>query len=156
LAKSHVTRPLYVLLPIVAAILIARYFVVPDDFGIQDRGYTYGFHRLSDEADWKAMPVEYKGSDYCKDCHPDETQKHDSSPHSIIQCENCHGPATGHPDNPEKLPIDVDRSLCLRCHAALPYPESGRAVVPGIDPNGHNPGKECVHCHNPHDPLSGL
>jgi len=156
LAKNHVIKPLYVLIPVVAAILIARLFVVPDDFGIQERGYTYGFHRLSDEADWKSMPVMYKGEDYCTDCHGDEAAKHASSPHSIIQCENCHGPAKEHPDDPAALAINRDRHLCLRCHAALPYPESGRAVIPGIDPDKHNPGNACVDCHNPHDPLSGL
>lgn len=153
MAKSHVTRPLYVILPIVAALLVARLFVVPDDFGAQGRGYTYGFHRLSNEDEWKAQQMMYKGDGYCAECHDYETDKHGSSVHYNIKCENCHGPAGGHPERPKRLEANVERSLCLRCHAALPYPESGRRVIPGIDPDGHYPGNLCVYCHNPHDPA---
>jgi hypothetical protein len=62
-----------------------------------------------------------------------------------------------HPDNPPKLTIDKSREQCLRCHAYLPYPTSGRAVIRGIDPDNHNPGIECISCHNPHNPnLEGI
>ncbi len=67
-----------------------------------------------------------------------------------IECENCHGPALEHPSDPQKLTIDRSRELCLRCHTYLPYPTSKRAEMKGIDPDQHNPGGECVGCHNPH------
>jgi predicted CXXCH cytochrome family protein len=155
--KNHVWRPLFVVIGVVALILVARSFLVPKDFGIQERGYMYGFHRLGNEEDWKSMPVMYKSAEYCKDCHPDKTEALAKSPHSIIQCENCHGPAGNHPDDPPKLPIDRSRALCLRCHAQLPYPMTNRAVIPGIDPDKHNPGMDCPDCHNPHNPsLEGM
>jgi len=155
--KNHVWRPLFVVIGIVALILVARSFLVPKDFGIQDRGYMYGFHRLGNEADWKAMEVMYKSAEYCGGCHPDKTETLGKSPHAIIQCENCHGPAVNHPDDPPKLTIDRSRALCLRCHAQLPYPTSGRAVIRGINPEEHNPGMDCPDCHNPHNPsLEGM
>ena len=89
---------------------------------------------------------------YCKDCHSEKYDSIRKSPHGIIPCEDCHGPGAGHPDNLSKLPIDRRRQLCLRCHARLPYPTSGRNAIPGIDPAGHNPGTECALCHNPHNP----
>ena len=106
----------------------------------------------------KALPAVFRKHDveYCKGCHEDKVTSLQSSPHTIIPCEDCHGPAMDHPDNPPKLTIDKSREMCLRCHAFLPYPTSGRAVINGIDPEKHNPGVECVSCHNPHNPMEGL
>jgi predicted CXXCH cytochrome family protein len=150
--KSHVWRPLYVVLAIVAAILLLRLVMVPADFGVHERGYMYGWHRKSNEADWKAVTVKYKTTAYCKDCHEDKVKDIKDSPHGKIMCENCHGPALGHPDDPKTLTIDKSRQLCLRCHALLPYKTSGRGKIRGINPATHNPQAECVLCHYPHDP----
>ncbi|MGA2192335.1 MAG: cytochrome c3 family protein [Nitrospirota bacterium] len=155
---NHVWRPLIVVLGVVALILAARTFLVPSDFGIHEQGYMYGFHRLGNEKDWKAFPAKFKFDiDYCKGCHEDKVNGILSSPHRIIPCEDCHGPAMSHPDAPPKLPINRTREQCLRCHAYLPYPTSGRKNIKGIDPYMHNPGVECVSCHNPHHPnLEGV
>jgi len=150
--KNHVWRPLYVVLALVAVILLARLVIVPDDFGIQDQGYMYGFHRLGNEQDWKNFPAKYKTTAYCNECHDDKVATLAASPHEMIPCENCHGAAFNHPEDPEKLPIDRSRDLCIRCHAALYTPSSGRSDIPGIDPDGHNEGFACSECHNPHNP----
>ena len=155
--KSHVWRPLYVLIGVVAVILAVRMILVPKDFGVQEQGYMYGFHRKGNEADWKAFPPKYRSSKYCEGCHDDKLASIADSPHKIIQCENCHGPAVDHPDKVDKLPINRTREQCLRCHFYLPYPTSGRMNIMGIDPAQHNPGVECVTCHNPHHPnLEGV
>lgn len=146
----HFLRPLYVILSLAGIILIARFFIVPEDFGIHERGYTYGWFRKGNSEEWKAVTVKYQGKDYCKDCHAEQEKQILASPHRIIQCENCHGPAMGHPVNPEKLTIDRTRELCLRCHAFLPYPTSGRSELKGIDPDQHNTGVPCAVCHDPH------
>jgi len=127
-------------------------FYVPDDFGIQDRGYTFGFHRLGNEQDWKEFPAKYKGSDYCAECHEENSESLAKSGHGIIPCEDCHGPAFRHPEAPEKLTIDRSRGLCLRCHSQLFMPSSQRNDLPGIDPQTHNADIECAECHNPHNP----
>lgn len=150
--KNHVWRPLFVVIGIVGLILVFRVFYVPNDFGIQDRGYTFGFHRLGNEQDWKNFPAKYKSTSYCNECHDDKVASISVSPHAMLPCENCHGPALNHPENPEKLPIDRSRDLCIRCHSALYMPSSGRNDIPGIDPKMHNPDTACSECHNPHNP----
>ncbi len=150
--KKHVWRPLYVVIGLVACILVFRMFYVPSDFGVQDRGYTFGFHRLGNEQEWKDFPAKYKSSAYCAECHEENAASLAQSGHGIIPCEDCHGPAKEHPDNPEKLAIDRSRGLCLRCHSQLYMPSSQRNDLPGIDPKSHNPGIECAECHNPHNP----
>ncbi len=155
--KSHVWRPLYIIIVGIVLILAVREFVVPQDFGIYERGFMYGFHRKGDENYWKAFRVKYSfDPEYCRDCHGDKYSIMET-PHAIIRCENCHGPVLEHPSDPPKLTIDKSRELCLRCHSSLPYPTSDRAKIRGIDPANHNPGIECSTCHNPHMPsLEGM
>jgi predicted CXXCH cytochrome family protein len=141
-----------VVLGLVAGILLFRSFYVPADFGAQEQGYTFGFHRLSNEQEWKDYPAKYKGGSYCKECHDDKVKGWEAAGHAIIPCENCHGAAFGHPDQPAKLTIDRSRALCIRCHSKLVMPSSGRNDIPGIDPEQHNAKSECVECHNPHNP----
>ncbi len=156
--KNHVWRPLFVVIGIVGAILVFRFFYVPNDFGSGKYGFMYSFHRKASEEDWKNMPVKYRDTgkqkmhEYCGECHGDEVKVRREDLHGVIPCENCHGPALNHPEDPEKLPIDRSRSLCLRCHTSLPYTTSERKRIPGIIPDEHNPGIECVECHNPHNP----
>ncbi len=154
--SSHVFRPLFVIIGLVGVILIARLFIVPEDFGVHERGYMYGFYRKSNENEWKAFPVKYKfNNEYCKACHTGQYDSLMQSAHANISCENCHGPALGHPLNPTKLKIDKTRQQCLRCHTHLPYPTSNRATIRGINPDKHNPDIECFMCHNPHKPNIG-
>jgi len=143
-------RPLYVVLALVAIILVARTFMVPEGFGIHERGYMYGWYREGNIAEWKAFQAKYQGKEYCRDCHDEQEKQVLSSPHKTIECENCHGPALEHPSDPPKLPLDRTRGLCLRCHTYLPYPTSKRSEIKGIDPDQHNTGLECAGCHNPH------
>ncbi len=155
--KSHVFRPLVIIVGIVCIALIFRLFYVPKDFGIHGRGYMYGWYRKGNIEDWKNIKVKYQGTEYCKDCHSDKYESIMTTPHAIIPCEDCHGPAIEHPSEPPKLTVDKSRGLCLRCHSVLPYPTSGRANIRGVNPDTHNPDIECVMCHNPHKPsLEGL
>lgn len=150
--KNHVWRPLLVALAGVALLLTARAIIVPDDFGVNGESFTYNFHRAGSVDDWKGFKVKYRGKEYCRECHEEKVEENLASPHSVIQCENCHGPAVDHPENPELLPTESTRLLCLRCHATLPYPQSNRAEMPSVSPEEHNPDENCVECHNPHNP----
>ncbi len=150
--KSHVWRPFFVALGIVALILTVRMFLVPSDFGIYERGYMYGMHRKSNEAEWQAVKVKYKTAASCKECHEHNYSDIKASPHANISCENCHGPLLDHPKDPMGLSIDRSRQLCLRCHLILSYKASDRGSLKGINPDMHNPGAECVMCHVPHNP----
>lgn len=153
---SHVWRPLFVALALVAGILIFRAFYVPKEFGVGEAGYMYGWHNPKNEQYWKDITVKYRGSDYCKDCHSKNFASIHNTPHAIIPCENCHGPALNHPENPKKLEFNTSRLLCLRCHAILKYPNSDRGSIRGINPDTHqDPNVECVTCHDPHNPNLG-
>jgi len=150
--KSHALRPLWLAIGVIAAILVARYFMVPEDFGIHGPSFTYNFYRLSNVQEWKAFPVKYQGREACVECHDDKVQMLNASPHAPIECENCHGPAANHPDEVEFLPIERSREHCLRCHASLDYPNNARSDFPNISDRSHRRRRECVSCHYPHDP----
>jgi len=150
--KWHVLRPLWVAIGLIAVILTARVFLVPDDFGVHGDSFTYNFHRLGNEQDWKDFPVKYQGRDSCRECHTDNYRSVRRSSHKQLECENCHGPAYNHPDQVALLPRNTDRSLCLRCHAFLDYPNNVRNEMPQVDAAEHHPGQPCAECHNPHNP----
>lgn len=150
--KWHVLRPVWLALGILVAILVARAVLVPDDFGVHGETFTYGYHRLSNIEEWKNFPVKYQGREYCYDCHRRNSRLVGRSPHAPVECENCHGPAAGHPEPVAALTIDRSRDQCLRCHADLGYPDSARDQVPLIDARMHMRRRDCVECHNPHDP----
>jgi hypothetical protein len=137
----------------VLLILLMRVFLVPSDFGAHERGYMYGWYRKGNEADWKGVKLKYRTAAYCVSCHKEKYDDIKNSPHAAIMCENCHGPALNHPEDPRTLNIDRSRQLCVRCHLKLPYGTSGRGVIKGIDPATHYTEAECVLCHYPHNPL---
>ena len=149
----HVYRPLFVILAVVAVFLIVRAIVMPGDFVVGKRGYTYAFYRLSAEENARSVKVKYRGAQYCSPCHAKEYSSWSTSLHGVVKCENCHGAAGDHPVEPHKLTIDRNRELCLRCHAYLPYQDSGRKIIRGIDPQKHNPGLMCASCHSAHHPV---
>lgn len=150
--KSHVWRPLLVVIGLALLIFAAGQLYVPADFGAQERGYMYGYHRAGNEQEAQKLVVMYRGNEACRDCHAEKLAKLVPSRHHRIPCEDCHGPIGNHPDNPPKLAIDRSRELCLRCHAGLSMPSSQRNDLPRIDNLKHNPGTPCSDCHNPHHP----
>lgn len=150
--KWHALRPLWLAIGVIAIILVARAVLVPDDFGINGRNFTYGFYRLSNVQEWKDFPVKYQGREYCAECHEENFAKLNASPHAAIECENCHGAAVGHPDQVEMLTIDIPREHCLRCHASLGYAAARITQVPQINNRLHMRRQQCYECHNPHDP----
>jgi predicted CXXCH cytochrome family protein len=149
----HVFRPLFIILGVAALFLIVRALVTPGDFGIGRTGYTYGWHRKGAEEDAKSVRVKYRGAQYCSARHAKTYDTWSTSVHGVVKCENCHGPAGDHPADPKRLPIDRTRTLCLRCHAALPYAQSGRAIIRGIEADKHYAGVACSTCHQPHHPV---
>jgi hypothetical protein len=150
--KKHVLRPLGVAIALVASILVARIFLVPDDFGVHGESFTYNFYRLSNVQEWKDFPAKYQGRDRCTKCHDEEAAALASSKHLNLQCESCHGPGVDHPKKIKELPINGSREFCLRCHQKLDYPSSQRAELPGIDSATHKKKSECRKCHDPHHP----
>ena len=151
--KRHVYRPLFVVIAFVILILAARWVLVPKDFGAHEMGYRFGWHRKSNEAEWKNLPVKFAKPGTCTECHEEKAGLLAKSPHATINCQDCHGPALNHPDDPPKLTIDKSRGLCLRCHAKILDVGTARAKIPGIRDAEHNPDAPCAECHDPHNPA---
>ncbi len=166
---SHAWRPLIVIVSVVIALVIFRTIMVPADFMAKNGDYKYQWHRVGNEEDWKTFPVKHRGREFCSQCHPDKIEIVADSGHAKVQCENCHvlfdPEKKGHPidlkeDFDYLLDIGIDRSraLCKRCHTKLPYrptvyrgfEQKGAMAFRMIDPTEHNPGLECVMCHDVH------
>ena len=171
---SHAWRPLALVILIVALILVARMFLVPDDFAAHNGDYKYQWHRKSNEQEWKDFPVHHKGRDFCKQCHADKLETVADSGHAKVQCENCHALFETEADMKEhpiikeqfdyKLEVGVVesveslRAMCYRCHAQLPYrptkyagfEDKGEIDFKMIDTEKHNPGIKCTKCHDVH------
>lgn len=155
--KRHVLHPLWVAIGLLGLILLARQFLVPEDFGVHGDSFTYNYYRLSNVQEWQDFPVKYQGKESCAECHKDNVRTNRRGPHKRVECENCHGPAVGHPDEVEFLPLNKEREMCLRCHAKLDYPAStARSDLPAIVDRRHRRKRECVSCHNPHDPREDV
>ena len=58
--KNHVLRPLWVAIGVAVLFLVVRPFIVPDDFGVHGKSFTYNYHRLSNIQEWKDFPVKYQ------------------------------------------------------------------------------------------------
>lgn len=141
-----------------AGVIGARMIIVPS-FTPANNDYRYQWHRVANQQEWKDYKVKYQGSTYCQDCHSEQYKKISASVHAKIQCENCHGAAIDHPDNPQKLQIDKSRALCLRCHSYLSYRpleyrelEKKTIELKMVKPDEHYPDEDmqCISCHNPH------
>ncbi|MBI4876576.1 MAG: hypothetical protein HY822_18215 [Acidobacteria bacterium] len=129
---------------LIAALLSARWFLVPKTFG------QAGHYRAAAVDDVIATKVRYAWREACPMCHPDVAGKNQNGRHRAVACEVCHGAAQAHADAPEKHPaIPRQRKFCAICHAY----DAGRPTgFPQIDSAAHNPAKSCLSCHNPHAP----
>lgn len=175
--KSHLFRPLWVVIAAVILFQGVRMLLVPADFGIHGKSFTYNFYRKSNIDDWKAFKVKYSGKKSCdgEKCHAKNVKQNLSADHKVVECENCHGVNASHLNDPKKFKYKIDRSryLCIRCHGYLPYPGNFKSTIRAIDLKKHfhldrvyagslRPKAwaidskkhfidyECATCHNPH------
>lgn len=123
-----------------------RAFFVPGSFG------RYGHYRADAVEVVRAQPIQYGGAKVCAECHDDVEATKASGFHRNLSCEVCHGPAAAHADDPGafKPSAPRQRGLCPLCHNYSPSRPTG---FPQILTAQHNPGKPCMTCHKPHDPV---
>lgn len=91
------------------------------------------------------------GAELCADCHEQETDAWQNSPHARASaneqmpgatCENCHGPyVDDHPDK-DVMQLKVDSSICDQCHTTTynQWKNSSHAQA----------GVQCIGCHLSH------
>ncbi len=131
---------------LISVFLIVRHFLMPASFG------KYGHYRGDSLQSIVSTKINYAGETACNECHDDVYILKDRSYHRGVACEVCHGAAYAHTQDPYeyKPPAPRDRAYCPLCHGYNPTRPTG---FPQIDPVRHNPGKPCIFCHNPHDPV---
>ena len=151
----QVFRLFLLLIGIVGAYSVARYFLTPVSFK------QYGWYRGEALTELRAREPVFAGRKACDECHSDEVQKLAKFEHKSLSCEGCHGPGQAHADNPD---IKIDKSnygACLRCHEANPsrpkwhkqitvkthYMESKTDAK-----TGKKSTSLCTECHVPHAP----
>ncbi|HET8725585.1 MAG TPA: cytochrome C [Anaeromyxobacteraceae bacterium] len=147
----HVFRIVLLVVVILAAVLLARGFLVPKSYG------TYGRYRGDNVAEqMNARPVLHAGAASCAECHVDEAKKHGEGAHRSVSCEICHAPKGAHvlaDGAVVKPPIDRSFTLCARCHRKIAgRPEKFPQVDLEKHVNGPVEGKVCLQCHDPHSP----
>jgi hypothetical protein len=130
----------------IAAFVIGRMLFVPRSFG------KYGHYRGNALDEIASQKINYAGYQVCTNCHSNIYNSLTKSNHKGVSCETCHGPAAKHTGSPgEYKPIvPREREHCQLCHAFNPSRPTG---FPQIIAETHNPGKACMACHEPHNPL---
>jgi hypothetical protein len=140
----QVLRIVLLAVGIVAAYLVARYFLTPPSFG------EYGWYRGAALTELAARDQVYAGKKACEECHGDEYQKLMKHEHKSLSCEGCHGSGQAHAMDPRTDNIQKSSfATCLRCHEANPSrPKWHKQIVS----KNHYTGSKCTECHVPHSP----
>jgi len=130
----------------ISLFLVARHFLVPDTFG------KYGPYRAAAMDDYAALEIHYSGQEACFECHQNIEDLKKTDVHSELHCETCHGPGQKHVLS--SLPADIlkptGREFCGKCHILNAAKQ--KDAINQIDLTKHNIGKNCIECHNPHQP----
>ncbi len=131
---------------VVVAVFLLRKQFIPASFG------ELGHYRTAAVASNAALEPRYAGWQECAICHFDQVEIKNKSYHRTVSCETCHGPASGHANDPIELSpvVPEGRKPCLACHGYLASRPTGFAQI--IEER-HNPVRACVGCHDPHDPT---
>lgn len=130
----------------ISLFLVVRHLLVPDTFG------KYGHYRAASLID-NAMPeIHFAGQEACFKCHQDIQDKKSADVHGDIHCETCHGPGEKHVLSSKKEDIlkPSGREFCGICHSM--NAAKVKSTINQIDLSKHNIGKNCIECHNPHQP----
>ena len=139
----QVLRIFLLALGIVMVYSIARYFLTPQSFR------EYGWYRGEALGELASRDPVFAGKKACDECHSDHIQELAKAEHKTLSCETCHGPATGHVDNPDVKLEKLTFSHCVRCHEANP---SRPKWLKQIQMKDHYTGQRCTECHSPHQP----
>ena len=145
---KHIVRLLFLIGFFLLLALAAKAYLTDPSF------YKYGHYRADAIPELAAGEPRYKGSAYCVNCHTQRMEDWSKGVHVVVQCEVCHGPDRGCPENGKAmLPVDTIR-LCSTCHQAMPArPARQPQVVLAEHPFPDEVKPPCQTCHNPHSPT---
>ncbi len=133
-------------LVVIVSFFTMRFILTPKSFG------KYGHYRADAIDDVKNLPISYAGAKACGDCHDEIVKLKSKGFHRGVSCEVCHGPSAGHTEDPTSIKPEAPRQRegCPLCHNYSPSRPTG---FPQIITAQHNPGKPCMTCHRPHNPV---
>lgn len=147
---EQVTRLGIVILAILAVVLSLRLLILPS---LLFSPFSAKPHQAAKVEREMQKPPHYAGVATCRKCHAEQYDAKYAGYHKTINCENCHGPSAAHAANEKDKALmprrPKDREFCLACHA---YDRTRPNGFPQVDPQEHNGRKQCVRCHDPHDP----
>jgi hypothetical protein len=147
----HVFRAALVLVVALAAVMLARGFLVPKSFGM------YGPYRYDNVVEQMNVRTPlHRGAAACGECHEDQFKLRAAGSHKNVSCEICHAPLGMHvkaDGSVEAPPVDRSYTLCARCHRKIDgRPAKFPQVVLEQHVNVALEGNVCLTCHNPHSP----
>ena len=142
----QISRLLLAFAVFICLFLVARHFLVPVSFGV------YGHYRADALIENAQIDVHYSGQKACFECHQDIEDLKTKDVHSDIHCEICHGPGQKHVISKKTADIikPSGREFCGSCHMLNAAKQ--KDAVNQVDLSKHNIGKNCIECHNPHQP----
>ena len=146
----HIKRLMLVFILFISIFLGVRYLLVPESFG------KYGHYRADSLTENENLEIHYAGHKACFDCHQDVEDAKVLDVHKEIRCEICHGPGQKHVLSAEAADINKPggREFCGSCHSR--NPARNPEVIHQVDLEEHNKEKNCIECHNPHQPWAML
>lgn len=142
---SHIKRLFGIYFGVLILFIILRPFLIPKSFG------KFGHYRADSIYDNINLPTKYADIRECESCHQEEYKEVISYSHKSLNCQVCHGFLLSHIENPdENKPLkEMNRGSCGICHFKI---ESRPYFFPQIEEKEHNPQKNCIECHIPHNP----
>jgi cytochrome c553 len=165
---KHIVRLLLLLSFFLLVALVAKSYLTDPSF------YKFGHYRADAIPELAAGEPVYKGSAFCLDCHQQRADDWSKGVHVAVQCEVCHGPDRGCPENGKIVfaehPFpDEEKPQCKTCHnphaptveELLEDAPAGDAAVTEVKPP--ESASKCLKCHgnqgqgrrnNP--PLAGI
>ncbi len=143
---DHVKKVFTLLIFVIMAFAVARAAMVKPSFG------EFGWYRGDSVADNMDRSLNYAQSQSCgaANCHENIYNVWNSSSHTTVNCETCHGPSQAHVDDVKiSVAVNDTREFCGLCHSMNP---SRPKNFPQVDFDTHGENLRCVYCHNPHKP----
>jgi hypothetical protein len=112
---------------------------------------------------WASLQTSDHAASYCNPCHTVDFAEvpgnagYDDAPiekYRNVQCENCHGPGSGHPGSESAIMTDISSDNCITCHSGDHHPFSRDWLAAGHNFNttdaAHGAAERsyCQPCHS--------